>query len=163
MQPLVRNPGTLTFCVPNRTACACAGRPGTKYKAIGFVVAHYPTSLAQIAHADNGEEGSFGACGPHVDVPVNVLMPLDPRVGAYLDIRPLGHKVGHVRVQIPPKHCLVFRGDVVHRGIEGQQTMNLRLFIHLLPEYWRHADGRGAKATYPAAVDFEEHIRCEES
>ena len=90
MQPRVRNPGTLTLCNPNPTACARAGRPGTEYKAQGFVVAHYPTSMAQIAHADNGEEGSFGACGPHVDVPVNVLMTMNPRVGSYLDIRPLG-------------------------------------------------------------------------
>ena len=148
------------YIQPTPYACVQAGRPKTKYKAQAFLVGHYPTSLAQIAHADNGEEGSFSACGPHVDLPMNLLMSCSSQCGSYLDIRPLQHETGRLRVHIPPGYCLVFRGDVVHRGVEGMKSLNVRLFVHLLPEYWRHADRCGANVTYPAAVDFAEHIAC---
>ena len=138
-----------------------AGENKTKYNVLAFLIDTRLTTGPQIAHADNGAEGSFAVAARHVDVPVNVLFSLRRNSNTYLDLRPLQQRIGHVRVRIPFDHCLVFRGDVVHRGIEGlQERPNLRLFVHLIPKYWHHADDRGAKATFPAAVDFDEHLRC---
>jgi len=138
-----------------------AGKKNTKYKALAFLIDCRLLTGPQIAHADNGTEGSFAVAARHVDVPVNVLFALYRNPPTYLDLRPLHQRTGHVRVKIPPDHCLIFRGDVVHRGIEGlQKQRNVRLFVHLIPDHWRHADNRGSKATFPAAVDFDEHLRC---
>ena len=146
---------------PNPRTCVSAGEKKTKYNVLAFLIDSRLTTGPQIAHADNGTEGSFAVAARHVEVPVNVLYALRRNTDTYLDVRPLQHRIGHVRVKIPYGHCLIFRGDVVHRGVEGlNETPNVRLFVHLIPDHWRHADDRGAKATFPAAVDFDEHLRC---
>ena len=90
-------------------------------------------SKAQIARADNISEGLLTGVHEFMTCPCNVLLPTVQL--SQLDIRPLHARVGHLRVDIPLGHCLVFRGDVVHRGVAGVvgDGYNYRLFCHMVP------------------------------
>ena len=88
--------------------------------------------------------------------------PSTPGIELLLDVRPVEHEKGHVRLLIPKGHCLIFRGDIAHRGVEhpGGRLNHYRMHVYVRPNYWR-ADMTedGEPNTTYATPAFDESIK----
>lgn len=109
----------------------------------------------QRAHSDETYPNNLDGVFQHFSaVPCVILFAIGQT--AYLDIRPLSDDRGHRRVEIPRGRALILRGDCVHRGVENNGSLAIRLHAYCRPPNWVPTLTKGGgNFTFYAEEDFE--------